>query len=99
MPAAVGEVGQRVDRRPHREVDDLQVVVEHLDAGGVARLVLEAPHEAGAGLGQGVDALQVGPEAVDAGVLDRRPQPADVQLGEVHGPHRKDGCRQVRAKR
>ena len=38
---------KRLDRRPHREVDDDERIVEHLDVGRVAGVGLQPPHEAG----------------------------------------------------
>jgi hypothetical protein len=70
---AVAEVGERFDRFPDREVDDLQVVAERFDTGGVAGLVLEAPSVPCTDLRHRVDPGQVQSEVVDKRVVDRCP--------------------------
>ena len=84
VPRPIGEVGQRLDRFPDREVDDRECVVERIDARRVAAVVFETPHEAGTRLRQFVDRIQVRTKVVDHRVVDRRTQSRDVQLGEVH---------------
>lgn len=52
VAAAVGEVAERLEVGPHREVDDELRVVEDVDVGRRSFVVVgEAPHEAGAGIG------------------------------------------------
>ena len=62
VAAGVDEVPERLDRLPDGHVDDQPVVVEGADRGGVAGLVLQPPDEAGRGVGEGVDRLEVGDE-------------------------------------
>jgi hypothetical protein len=45
---------------------------------------LQAPYESGADLSQRVDRFEIRAEVVDARVVDRRAEPADVQLGQMH---------------
>ena len=67
MGLAVDEGAQRLDRLPDRHVDDQAVVAEGADGGGVAVLGLEAPDEARARVGDGVDRREGRDEVGQAG--------------------------------
>jgi hypothetical protein len=62
-------------------------VVEHAHAGRVPLLSLQPPPEPGAGVGDGVDRLELRHEARHHGVAQGSEHPANVDLGQlVHGP-------------
>ena len=84
VTGAIGEIGQGVDRFLNREIDDFQFVAEGLDACGVPALVLQPPHVPRTDLSKRVDPREVHAEIVDDRVVHRRPQPGDVQLGQMH---------------
>src|SRR6185312_7312266 len=85
--AAVHELAQAVGIGPHRHVEQHVFVVERADGGGVAVLGLQAPHEAGRGFGERVDAVEVGGEIRHDGRVHRALDDADVELGELVGGH------------
>jgi hypothetical protein len=82
VAAAVDIGAQRRDVGPDRHVDRHQRVFERLQIGGVVAFALQAPDEAGRGLGQGVDRVEVVEEVLDHRMIDRRAQAADIDLGQ-----------------
>ena len=82
------ERGERLDRLPHRHVDQdpgasSRVPLERADRGGVAVLGLQPPDEARRRIGQRVDGLQPGHEVSQHRAVQRGLQPPDVDLRKV----------------
>jgi hypothetical protein len=87
--APVGEVLQRLDRLPDREIDQHHVVVVvGAQARGVrAALVDQTPDEARRTVGQGVDLGELGYEVGQDGAVERGEDASDVHLGEMEVSH------------
>jgi hypothetical protein len=80
---AVDEGAQRLERLPDRHVHDQAVVAEGADRRRVAVLGLEAPHEPGAGVGDGVDRLEGLGEPRHPRAVERLQRQRDVDLRQV----------------
>lgn len=87
MAGVVGVVLEGVGRGPDAHVDDEEGVVAVGDVGGVAAVGFETPDVAWAGLGEGVDGVELGDEARDEGVIDGGDEAAYVDLGEMKALH------------
>src|SRR5262249_59927914 len=58
-------------------------IVESMDGGGVAAVVLEPPDEARRVLGNRVDPVEIVDEVGHARVVERAADASDIELGEV----------------
>src|ERR1700678_59091 len=99
-PISLAVVELLVDCRPHkalkrfhalpdRQVDRHGRVAGRTDGSRIVAVVLEAPHEPLAALGESVDAIEVRHERRHARIVRRIAEPADVKLGNVtrHAPY------------
>ena len=83
----IHEPGQRLDRLPHRHVDQDsgapgRVPLERADRRGVAVLGLQPPDEAGRRVRRRVHRVEVRHEVREQRAIQGGPQPRDVHLGE-----------------
>ena len=83
MIRAVRESLEVLDALPHREVDNLEGVSEHIDVSGVAQVTLQPPYETGRFFGQCVDPVELVEEPCNSWVFSGMFESAYVQLGEV----------------
>jgi hypothetical protein len=83
VSGAVDEGRELLRRLPDRHVQQHHRVVEGLDIGGVVPIAHQAPDEAGLGLRQGVDPVQIVHEVLQDRGVGRRHDPPDIDLGEL----------------
>src|SRR5262245_50467614 len=77
------ETFQGFDRFPHRHVQEQARIVESVDGGGVAAVVLEPPDEAWRVLGNRIDTVEIVDEVGHARVVERIADASDIELGEM----------------
>src|SRR2546423_236262 len=92
----VGELLQRLDRLPDREVEDDRLVLEDAHRGRVAAVVLEPPDEALGLVGEGVHHREALDELAHDRVVERPHFLRDVELGYVHAARRVSGAPSMR---
>src|SRR5262249_54524265 len=81
--AAIDVLVEGLDRFPNRHVEQDPLVVERANAGGIAIVSLEAPDEAGAPVGQRIDAVELRHETSHERIVESRSHAGDVGLSEV----------------
>ena len=80
---AVDEGLERVGGFPNGQVEEDAVVIVGAEVGGVSRGGLQAPDEAGAAVGEGVDFIEPLDEASHERAVERGSHSGDVDLGHV----------------
>src|SRR5918992_5051255 len=83
VTALVHELLERFERLPHRHVDRYALVLVRPDRRRVAIFGLESPHESRSLVGECVDRIELRPKTFHARVVERRPEPANVELCEM----------------
>src|SRR6266511_3953053 len=85
--APVDELLERFEGFPHGHVDGHALVGERSDRHGIAVFGLESPHEPWTAVGQRIDGVQLGAEALHDRIFERRSNSPDVRLRQMETSH------------